>query len=137
MPNLGSIDWSSLPAIAVMGLVVIVISVVTWKQAQVNAAMLANALEMGAEATQEAVRALTTTQSQSREFYVTRLDETKDKIKALELRVGYLEGEIKRRDERIQILESENERLHKEIDALRARFNNTKEGKKTVKDKKK
>ncbi len=117
-----AIDWSNLPAITVMGLVVIIVAVVTWKQSQVNASMLANALEAGAEATKEAVTALKDTQSQSHEFYATRLEDMRAELRRMEDRVRELEAQIEDKDNRIAELERENERLHGEIDALRRRL---------------
>ncbi len=94
----------------------------------------ANIVAAGTRAVETAVRAMQETQTQSREFYVTKLEDMRAGMHLLEQRIQELEDQVEDKNKRIEELEQENKRLHEEIDTLRRRMNrNEPDGRSTKK----
>ncbi len=116
----------NLSEIAAVMLGLIVIARLALSGFQTFATLQEKSFAAAADAVKQAVEAMTRTQAQSREYYVGKLEDMRAGMKILEERIDDLEEEVKDKDKRIEELERENGRLHRELDALEVRINNSK-----------
>lgn len=68
------------------------------------------------KAVELAVKGMQESQSQSREFYIGKLEDMRQGMRVLDERIRELEEQVEDKDERIGELEDENKRLHIEIE---------------------
>ena len=111
MIDFSSIDWSQLGANAITAVAMISFAYILLQAAKIFVDMM-----------KQSMAALNDTQSESRAFYASQMDDMRTEMRRLEDRVRDLEDQVREKNERIEELERENERLHHEIDALRVRL---------------
>ena len=125
MEQFNSLDWSQMPAMALLVIGIISLAYYTYKSTQVSATTQATAIRAGTEAVSKALEAMRTAQNESREFYVGKLEDMRSRVRLLEDRVRELEEQVDEKDRRVEELERENRRLQGEIDDLRRQLAET------------
>jgi predicted nuclease with TOPRIM domain len=131
-----TIDWASLPPMALLAVTLIVALAFLWKTAQIGKEMQSNALAAGSQATIEALKAFRETQAESRIFYMDKLEVVQTNMRAVKDEMRELKEQLDEKNSRIEDLERENKNkttriaeLEEEVNALRKRLDEKTKGK--------